>query len=115
MVEQLCITPRFIPAVVTREPVIASQTKVIRLLIADEQFVVREGLTTVLNRQADMAVVADASTADDTVRLFRLHQPDVVLLEINQGGFDGLQALQWICDERPNARVIVFTSCDGEE
>lgn len=95
----------------TKEPSAA----LIRILIADDYPVVREGLASMVNRQPDMQVVAEACDGRMAVEQFRLHRPDVTLLDIRMPHLDGIDALQAILAHAPEARIILLSACEGDE
>ncbi|NDK16582.1 MAG: response regulator, partial [Armatimonadetes bacterium] len=65
----------------------------LRVLIADDHLVVREGLAALINRSPDMAVVAEASTGREAVEQFLLHCPDVALLDLRMPEMDGVEVI----------------------
>jgi DNA-binding NarL/FixJ family response regulator len=87
----------------------------IRVMIVDDHEVVRAGVAAVLARQSCMAVVAEAASGPDAVRLFRTHRPDVTLLDLTMPGMDGVATMKAIRDEYPNSRFIVLTVHSGDE
>ena len=87
----------------------------IRVLVADDHPLVREGLTAVLNRQPDMQVVAEASDGREAVALFRRHRPDVALMDLRMPHFGGVEATEMIRAEFPESRIIVLTTYGGDE
>src|SRR4051794_2942832 len=87
----------------------------IRLLIVDDHFVVRIGLTSALNLEPDMEVVAEARSGDEAVSAFRAHKPDVVVMDYQLPGLNGAEATAAIRQEFPEARVIVLSVYKGEE
>lgn len=87
----------------------------IRVLIADDHHVVREGLVAVIRPQRDMQIVAEAADGAEAVALWSLHQPDVGLLDLRMPGVDGIAALEAIRRAVPDARAIVLTTFDGDE
>lgn len=91
-----------------------STTKRIRLLIVDDHPMLREGVGAVLAAQPDMELVGEASTAEEGVALFRALQPDVTLMDIQMPGMDGVQAIELIRSEAPNAHILVLTTYDGD-
>lgn len=87
----------------------------IRLLIADDHPVVREGLAAMLNRRADMTVVGEASSGREALALYRREQPDVTLMDLRMPELGGVEAIATLRAEFPNARFIVLTTYDGDE
>jgi NarL family two-component system response regulator LiaR len=82
----------------------------IRVLIADDHAVVREGLRTFLELQDDIEVVADAADGEEAVVAALDGHPDVVLMDLVMPGLDGIEATRRILRERPGTRVIALTS-----
>ena len=87
----------------------------IRLLVVDDHPVVRQGLVALLRTVTDMEVVAEASGAEEAVKLHRQHLPDVTLMDLRLGKIGGVEAIQLIRNEHPAAKVIVLTTFDGDE
>ena len=87
----------------------------IRVLLADDHPVVRDGLTAILSTQPDFQIVGEAATGAEAVHLAAHLNPDVVLIDIEMPGLDGVEALRQIRATRPEARVIVFTAFDTDE
>ena len=83
-------------------------------MIVDDHEVVRAGVSAVLARQDDIAVVAEVSNGTDAVRLFRTHHPDVTLLDLNMPGMDGIATMRAIRDDFPLSRFIVLTIRIGD-
>lgn len=81
----------------------------------DDHFVVRMGLSGSINIESDMTVVAEASTGDQALALYRQHQPDIVLMDLRLPDIDGITACKLICEEFPNAAVVILSTHDGEE
>jgi len=82
----------------------------IRVLIADDHAVVRQGLRTLLELQEDIAVVGDVADGAEAVAAVRDQRPDVVLMDLVMPGTDGVEAIRQITDEYPATRVIALTS-----
>ena len=87
----------------------------IRLLVADDHPVVRDGLVAMLSTQSDLVVVGEAATGAEAVERAAALAPDVILLDLEMPGMDGVEALRQIRAARPDAPVIVFTAFDTDE
>jgi two-component system, NarL family, response regulator LiaR len=82
----------------------------IRILIADDHYVVRQGLTALLTPRNGMEVVGEAATGREVVELARTLQPDVILMDMIMPELDGPAAITVIKHENPDARILVLTS-----
>ena len=82
----------------------------IRILIADDHYVVRQGLATLLVPRNGMEVVGAAATGTEAVALTRTLQPDVILMDLIMPQMDGMEAITCIKQENPAARILVLTS-----
>ncbi len=89
--------------------------KCIRILVADDHSVVREGLVSLVKRKADMTVVAEASNGREAVDLWKKHRPDLVLLDLRMPELDGVGAIKEIRELDPSAHIVVLTTFDGDE
>ena len=87
----------------------------IRVLVADDHGVVREGIRGVLGGEPGFLVVAEAATAADAVALAAAHQPDVVVLDITMPGGSGLDAVAGIAQAAPGAAVLMLSMHDNAE
>ncbi len=87
----------------------------IRILIVDDHFATRLGLAVPINNEPDMTVVAEAGTSAKAVELYRLHQPDVVIMDYHLPDKSGVETLESIRAEFPDVRVLMLTIFDGEE
>lgn len=86
----------------------------IRVLCVDDHPVVLEGLVSIIGTQLDMAVVAQASDGRAAIARFREHAPDVTVMDLLLPGLSGVEATEAIRREFPRARVILFTTYDGD-
>jgi two-component system NarL family response regulator len=87
----------------------------IRILVAEDHLVARVGVSTIVNMQDDMTVVAEAANGNQAVEMFRVHQPDVTLLDLRMPGMGGVEAAIAIRSEFPGARMIALTTYGGDE
>ncbi|MDQ0146767.1 response regulator [Pseudarthrobacter niigatensis] len=89
----------------------------IRILLADDQNLIRAGFRALLDAEADMKVVAECGTGRDAVRLARQWQPDVVLMDIRMPDGDGLEATRQILSDPalPGTRVVMLTTFELDE
>lgn len=87
----------------------------VRILIADDHAIVREGLRALLATEPDLELVAEACDGMEAVELARSFQPDVILLDMMMPRKDGLGAITEIIGENPNARILVLTSFAEDE
>lgn len=87
----------------------------IRILVAEDHLVARVGVSTIVNMQPDMTVVAEASNGQQAVELYRKHVPDVALLDMRMPIMSGVEAATAIRGEFPNARLVALTTYGGDE
>jgi DNA-binding NarL/FixJ family response regulator len=86
----------------------------IRIAIADDHPLLRQGIAALLTDQPDMQIVAQASTGLEAVEKFREHQPDLMLMDLQMPGMNGIDAMIAIRGEFPEARFIVLTTYAGD-
>jgi DNA-binding NarL/FixJ family response regulator len=89
--------------------------KHIRILVVDDHFMVRMGLSASLNAEADMQVVAEAGSAEAALDAYRKHQPDLVLMDVRLPELSGVEATGAILREFPGARILMLSTHAGEE
>jgi DNA-binding NarL/FixJ family response regulator len=87
----------------------------IRVVLADDQELVREGLRTILEAEGDIEVAGEAADGAEAVRITRLRRPDVVVMDVQMPGTDGLAATRTLVDSGSEARVLVLTTFDLDE
>ncbi len=92
-----------------------SGTDLIRVLVADDHWIARAGVTTALAMQHDMVVVGEAANGRQAVELYRKHVPDVALLDVRMPILSGIDAAIGIRREFPRARLIALSTFDGDE
>ena len=86
----------------------------IRILLADDHPVVREGLRGILDAEDDLAVIGEAGSGAEAIALAAALDPDVVLMDLRMPGIDGVAATEQILIRRPSARVVVVTTYDTD-
>ena len=87
----------------------------IRVMVVDDQGVVRQGIVALINTVADMRVIAEATNGQEAIEQFRAHRPDVTLMDLRMPVVGGVEAIGRIRREFPGARIIVLTTFDGDE
>jgi Response regulator containing a CheY-like receiver domain and an HTH DNA-binding domain len=87
----------------------------IRVLIADDHSILRDGLVAIIKQEADMEVVAETGDGQQAVKLWQEYRPDITLMDLRMPGLDGVKAIYQIRGVDPNARIIVLTTYDGDE
>ena len=85
------------------------------ILIVEDHFLARIALTTIINMQSDLTVVAEADTGEQAIELYRQHEPDVTLMDLRLPGMSGLDAAIAIRGDFPHARIIALTNYEGSE
>jgi DNA-binding NarL/FixJ family response regulator len=87
----------------------------IRILVADDHPIVRDGLVAILSTQPDLDVVAEAGDGQEVLAQVAQSQPDVVLLDLEMPQLDGVETLRRLRERHPQTRVIIFTAFDTDE
>jgi DNA-binding NarL/FixJ family response regulator len=86
----------------------------IRVLVVDDHPIMRSGLRGEIDAQPDMQVVAEASDGNEAIGLFRLHRPDVTLMDVRMPSLGGIEAIEILRKEFPNARFVILTTAAGD-
>jgi DNA-binding NarL/FixJ family response regulator len=86
----------------------------IRVLTVDDHALLREGIAALVNAESDMKLIAEASNGQEAIEKFRLHRPDVTLMDLQMPALNGIEAIIGIRSEFPNARIIVLTMYVGD-
>jgi len=87
----------------------------IRILCVDDHRLVLAGLALMIGRQPDMELVGSAATGEEAITLFRLHRPDITLMDLQLPVMSGLEAIRVIRHDAPEARIVVLTMYYGDE
>ena len=95
---------------------LSAERRRIRVLVVDDHLVIRKGIAAILAVDAGFDLVAEASSGEEAVAVYRQHHPDVVLMDLRlQGTMDGIDAIRAICREWSKARILVLTTYSGDE
>jgi DNA-binding NarL/FixJ family response regulator len=86
----------------------------IRILVVDDHSLLREGIVSLVEKQADMQIVAEASNGEEALQLFEQHLPDITLMDFRLPGMDGVEAMSAIVGKHPEAKIIMLTSFSGD-
>ena len=86
----------------------------IRILVADDHYIVRMGLAALVNTEPDMEVVAEAADGAQAIELFAKHTPDLALIDSRMPVKDGVEATVEIRKRFPNAAILMLTAFDGD-
>jgi DNA-binding NarL/FixJ family response regulator len=87
----------------------------LRVILADDHPVVRDGLAAIINQQPDMQVVAEAADGEEAIALFQREQPDVMVLDLRMPKRDGVAVVEQVLGVNPKARLLIMTTFDGDE
>jgi DNA-binding NarL/FixJ family response regulator len=92
----------------------SQEPKKIRVLIVDDHPLVRHGLSGIIDQQPDMVVVAEGACGREAIQHFRLHVPDVTVMDMRLPDVHGVEAIKAILSEFPEARIVVLSSYEGD-
>jgi DNA-binding NarL/FixJ family response regulator len=91
-----------------------SSRRKIRVLSVDDHPLLREGLAAIVNNQDDMEMVAQAASGREAIQLFRLHRPDVTLMDLRMPDSSGIDVVSAMVGEFPDARIVMLTTFEGD-
>jgi len=86
----------------------------IRILSVDDHPLLRKGIAAILNRQPDMELVSQAATGNEGIQQFRIHRPDITLMDLRLPDLSGIDAIMAIRTDFPAAQIIVLTTFEGD-
>jgi DNA-binding NarL/FixJ family response regulator len=104
-----------IPTLRGRPPNLVENRSMNRVLICDDQEMVREGLRAILSTVPNIEVIGIASDGAEVVEAVEKHQPDVVLMDLNMPGVNGIQATRQIHEKFPAVHILALTTYDADE
>ena len=90
-------------------------SKPIRILVVDDHFMVRMGLSSSLNVEPDIEVIAEAASGEAALEAYRKHRPSLVMMDLRLPGMSGAECTAALIEEFPDARILVLSTHSGEE
>jgi two-component system, NarL family, response regulator len=97
-----------------RYEVMTNDLSVIRILTVDDHPLLRKGIAALVSAEPDMDLVAEASNGTEAIEMFKSHRPDVTIMDLQMPGMGGIEAIDHIVKEFPDARIIVLTTYSGD-
>ena len=86
----------------------------IRILTVDDHPLLRKGIAALVNTEPDMKLIGEASNGQEAIEKFRSHHPDMILMDLQMPGLNGIKAIERILGESPETRIIVLTTYLGD-
>jgi DNA-binding NarL/FixJ family response regulator len=86
----------------------------IRVFSVDDHPLLREGIAAIINNQPDMTVIAQSANGQDAIRQFKVHHPDITLMDLRLPDMSGIDVMASIRAEFPEARIIILTTFEGD-
>src|SRR6478735_3968348 len=87
----------------------------IKILVADDHFVVREGLRSILRREQDLVVSGEAANGQEAIHAYGEQLPDVTIMDLRMPVCGGVEAIRHIRAAHPQARILVLSNFEGDE
>ena len=87
----------------------------IKILVADDHPMIRTAISSVVEHESNLSIVASAMNGHEAVKLFDQHMPDITLMDLNMPIMDGMEAIQTIRSKYPQAKIIILTNFDSDE
>jgi len=92
----------------------SGSSDLIRILTVDDHPLLRKGIASLVNGESDMKLIGEASSGHEAIEQFRLHRPDVTLMDLQMPDMNGVETILRIQEEFPDARILVFTTYRGD-
>ena len=93
---------------------VGSDPDLIRILSVDDHTLLLEGIAALVNVEPDMKLVAEACNGQEAIEKYRLHRPEITLMDLQMPEMNGVAAINRIRDEFPDARIVVLTTYTGD-